>query len=73
MDGLIDPKLAELVRSILAGEFSTKTAAGAALGMSRSDVSKALRKAYAAGITTKADIDAAMAAAKRSAEDGEAH
>ncbi|MDH4982787.1 AAA family ATPase [Hyphomicrobium sp. D-2] len=72
-DTLVDPAIAELVRRFLDGEFKSQAEAASVLGISKGEVSKRLGKAYAAGLTTKAEIQAAMAAAKRNAEDGEAH
>lgn len=73
-DTLVDEKLRALVHRILNGEFRTQTEAGEALGYSsKGTVSKLLKKAIDAGITTRADIDAALRAAQTEAANDEAH
>lgn len=70
-DTLVDPTTQELVRRILDGEFEKQGEAAAALGMAPGTVSKMLRRAYAAGVTTKAAIDAALQAARDDAKEAQ--
>lgn len=68
-DTLISPEIGSLVQRILDGEFKTQGEAGTAIGKSKGEISKMLAKAYAAGITTREEIEKALKSARENAED----
>jgi hypothetical protein len=67
----VDRRLRELVQRILSGEFRTQREAASAIGVEPGTMSKMIRKAITAGITTRPAIDAALKAARENAEDEE--
>lgn len=70
-DTLVDPEVWDLVQRITVGEFNTQTEAAVALGKSKGEISKMLAKAYAAGITTRDKVQAALQAARDDARETE--
>lgn len=68
-DTAVDAATMDLVRRILAGEFTTQTAAGLAIGEHKSVVSKMLGDAYRAGITTREAIRKALKDAREEADE----
>lgn len=68
-DTLVDWEVENLVKRLRAAEFKTQKDAALALGKSPSDVSRMLKKAYEAGITTPKEIREALQEAGTAAED----
>jgi KaiC/GvpD/RAD55 family RecA-like ATPase len=68
-DTAVDAATMDLVRRLLAGEFTTQTAAAQAIGKSKGEVSKMLGDAYRAGITTRDAIRKALKDAREEANE----
>jgi KaiC/GvpD/RAD55 family RecA-like ATPase len=63
-DTLVDPTVHKLVRLILSGRYRYQQDAGAELGLDKVATSRALDKAYDAGITTPTAVSNALKAAR---------
>ncbi|CFX18106.1 conserved protein of unknown function [Candidatus Filomicrobium marinum] len=68
-DTVVSPEVLQLVQRILGGEFTTQKDAAAALGTTPVDVTRMLSKAYAAGVTTRDAIKAALQQAQEDADE----